>query len=203
MADAGRPQLRSLAVADLPQAWSELGFAVSDSELELDVIRVRLGRIGRGIVGWTVSGLRAAPELAGLAADAEAAPSPTGATSHPNGAIGVDHVVLITPEFDRTAAELAWAGLELSRITDQLRGVRQGFRRLGPAILEVVEVAEAPRARLWGLTVIVTDLDALADRLGDRLTPVKPAIQPGRRIATLRPSAGLTTAMAFMDPEGR
>jgi hypothetical protein len=196
-----RPQLRSLAVADPPEAWSELGFRVSDGELELGGIRIRLGQPGRGIVGWTVSGLAEVPDLAGLAADSEAEPVLRQTRSHPNGAIGLDHLVLISPEFDRTAAELARAGLKLSRITDQLRGVRQGFRRLGPAILELVEMAEAPRVRLWGLTVIVSDLEALAARLGDRVSPVKPAIQPGRRISALRLSAGLTAAMAFMDPQ--
>lgn len=204
MSPAGRPELRSLAVADPPEAWAELGFAVGGAELELDGVRVRLGQPGRGIVGWTVSALEAVPDLAGLADEADQARAREDeeiAAVHPNGAIGIDHVVLISPEFDRTAAELARAGLELSRVTDRLRGVRQGFRRLGPAILELVEVAEAPRVRLWGLTVTVSDLEALARRLGDRLSPVKPAIQPGRRIATARQSAGLTTALAFMDPE--
>ena len=202
MSGPARPQLRSLAVADPAERWTELGFAVGDSEVELGGVRVRLGQPGRGIVGWTVSGLETVPDLAGLAADSDAASPGHPATTHANGAVGMDHVVLISPEFDRTAAELARAGLGLSRVTDQLRGVRQGFRRLGPAILEVVEMAEAPRVRLWGLTVIVTDLDALVRRLGDWVSPAKPAIQPGRRIATLRLSAGLSTAMAFMDPEG-
>ena len=44
-------------------------------------------------------------------------------------------------------------------------------------------------------------LKALADRLGDHLGAIKDAVQPGRRIATLRRSAELTTNVAFMDPE--
>ena len=51
------------------------------------------------------------------------------------------------------------------------------------------------------LTVTVADIDALAERLGDELSEIRPAVQPGRRIATLRPSAGISTAVAFMDPE--
>ena len=80
---------------------------------------------------------------------------------------------------------------------------RQGFRRLGPGILELVEARDAPPgpARFWGLVVIVSDLEALAVRLGDRLSAIKPAVQPGRRIATLRREAGLSAAVAFMDPE--
>jgi hypothetical protein len=49
--------------------------------------------------------------------------------------------------------------------------------------------------------VIVTDLEALKDRLGNHLGAVKPAVQPGRQIATLRPSAGVTPRLAFMDRE--
>jgi hypothetical protein len=50
--------------------------------------------------------------------------------------------------------------------------------------------------------VIVADLDALAERLGPLLRPIKPAVQPGRRIATLDRSAGLSPQIAFMDAEG-
>ncbi len=80
---------------------------------------------------------------------------------------------------------------------------RQGFRRLGPAILELVEAKRAPAgpARFWGLVVIVDDLEALAERLGSQVSPPKPAVQPGRRIASLRASAGLSPRVAFMDPE--
>jgi hypothetical protein len=79
------------------------------------------------------------------------------------------------------------------------------FRRLGPAVLELVEVDDAAPgpARFWGLVVIVADIEALAARLGDRLGSVREAVQPGRQIATLRESAGLGQAVAFMSPEPR
>ena len=112
-------------------------------------------------------------------------------------------MVVVTPDFDRTAAALETAGLGLRRVRDA-GGFRQGFRRLGPTILELVENTRGdPRApaSFWGLVVIVSDLEALADRLGDRLGSVKDAVQPGRRIATLRASAGIGTSVAFMDPE--
>jgi hypothetical protein len=93
--------------------------------------------------------------------------------------------------------------MPLRRVRDA-GGFRQGFRRLGPAILELVELREASAgdARFWGLVVIVADLDALAERLGPLLRPIKPAVQPGRRIATLDRSAGLSPQIAFMDAEG-
>jgi hypothetical protein len=49
--------------------------------------------------------------------------------------------------------------------------------------------------------IVVEDLRALADRLGEHLRPIKPAVQPGRQIATLKRTAGLVPAIAFMDPE--
>ncbi len=125
------------------------------------------------------------------------------AVSHANGTTGLDHVVITSPDFDRTAAALAEANLTLSRIRDA-GGFRQGFRRLGPAILELVENKSAPAedpARFWGLVIIVADLDGLAARLGEQLSAPKPAVQPGRRIATLRRAAGLSPAVAFMTPE--
>ena len=49
--------------------------------------------------------------------------------------------------------------------------------------------------------IAVEDIDVTADLLGDLLGRVKPAIQPGRRIATVSKSAGLGVAIAFLGPE--
>ncbi len=54
--------------------------------------------------------------------------------------------------------------------------------------------------RFWGLTLVVSDLDAAAARLGSRLGAVKDAVQPGRRIATVRREAGLSVPLALMTP---
>jgi hypothetical protein len=55
-------------------------------------------------------------------------------------------------------------------------------------------------ARLWGLTLVAGDVDALARPLGDRLGRVRDAVQRGRRIATVQPSAGLSVPLAFITP---
>lgn len=196
--------LSALEIADPAERWAALGFDVRDGSVWLDGIELRLGHAGQGVVGWSLVGIDPlSPDLDGLATEvAEAGPRIESA--HENGAIGVDHVVVLTADFERTVSALARAGLELRRIREVPgTGLRQGFRRLGPAILELVEAPDAPAgpARFWGLVIVVRDLDALAERLGDRLGQIKPAVQPGRRIATLRPSAGLTPAVAFMDPE--
>jgi hypothetical protein len=55
-------------------------------------------------------------------------------------------------------------------------------------------------ARFYGIAFTVDDLDATAALLGDRLGRVKDAVQPGRRIATLRREAGAGIPLAFMSP---
>jgi hypothetical protein len=202
-----RPELAALAVADPPASWTELGFAVAESSVDLGGVQVRLGEPGTGIVSWSLRGVDGVDsgEIDGLPTMAVAGGAPPLAREHPNGALAIDHVVVLTPAFDRTAAALESAGMPLRRVRDG-GGFRQGFRRLGPAILELVETSEAAdgpggRARFWGLVVVVADLDALARRLGEHLGSVRDAVQPGRRIATLRRSAGLGPALAFMDPE--
>ncbi len=206
----GRPELAALAMADPPERWQALGFAVAGSRLRIGPIGIELGLPGEGIVAWEVRGSQS--EIDGLAvlgaasvgsAPVGSAPDPSDREApHPNGAVGIDHVVIATPDFDRTAGALERAGLGFRRVRDA-GGFRQGFRRLGPAIMEVVESQDASPgpARFWGLVVVVEDLGALAERLGEHLGQVKQAVQPGRRIATLRESAGLTTRLAFMDPE--
>ena len=72
-------------------------------------------------------------------------------------------------------------------------GFRQGFRRLGPGILELVEAKQLPpaRPRFWGLVVIVRDLGRARQPSRERpRARVKPAVQPGRQIVTLKRAAG-------------
>lgn len=210
-----RPELVELTISDAPSSWTALGFEAPGGVLELGCVRLTLGSEGEGIGSWSLSGIAPTDAIDGL--PTTVVEPRVGADGdgerlvHPNGAIGLDHVVVVTPDFDRTERALDAAGMPLRRIRTAWQGkrsFRQGFRRLGPAILEVVEVAPphtptpADPARFWGLVVIVDDIDALAERLGpDRCSAPKDAVQPGRRIATLRRSAGLGPALAFMDPE--
>jgi hypothetical protein len=197
---ATRPELIALEIADPPEPWEALGFSVSaDQVIELGGVRVKLGADGEGIVSWTLRGIQPLSSIDGLPTRVtdRSVDDPV-ATVHPNGAIAVDHVVVLTPDFERTADAVAAAGMPLRRLAER-NGARQGFRRLGPAIMEIVQASDGP-TRFWGLVVIVSDLDALAERLGDLLRGVRPAVQPGRRIAPLRSKAGLGPAVAFMDP---
>jgi hypothetical protein len=192
------PTLEELEIADEPADWRALGFDVEDDVSQVSTVRLRLVGRGprRGILGWTLG-------------DGE--PAPVAAPPHPNGVARVDHVVLLSPDLDRTVEELRAQAFELRRIREgETPGgsTRQAFFRLGEPILEVVQAPEGTSvardqkgpARLWGLAFLVDDIDATASALGDLLGAPRDAVQPGRKIATLRPEAGLGPAIAFMTP---
>jgi hypothetical protein len=203
-----RPALRALRLADDPATWTRLGFAVgTDGVCRLGGVAIELVGTGggRGLVGWRIDGVPADAALDGLPPAASAdAPAVGDEPAHPNGAVAVDHVVAATPDVDRTVRALAAAGLEARRVREA-GTVRQAFYVVRTALLEVAGPAEPSGdgpAELWGLVVVVPDLDALARRLGDVLGTVRDAVQPGRRIATLRDSAGSSTAVAFLTARG-
>lgn len=202
-----RPAITALHISDPPERWRALGFHVDDRDVaRVGGIDVHLGAAGHGITAWEITNLPArTTSLDGLATTTATPPPDTSPpTVHPNRAMAIDHVVVTTPDFDRTTAALNRAGIPLSRIAN-LRSatIRQGFRRLGPAILELVENpgARTGSAAFWGLVIVVPDLEQPHPALAEHLTGPRPAIQPGRQIATLDKAAGLTPRLAFMDPE--
>jgi hypothetical protein len=116
--------------------------------------------------------------------------------------LGVDHVVVNTPDLERTSLALHEAtGAELKRIRDAGNGVRQGFHRLGDVIIEIVSAPSMPpgNASLWGFVLNVADVHEVAAYLGpDVLSPPKPAVQKNRLIATFRGAVGLGVPVALM-----
>ncbi len=204
--------IEELTIADEPAAWAALGFAVEGDSYIVRGVRIRLaGRAaGRGLVSWKLRGVTSV-ELDGLSTALSDAP-PVGAPAHPNGIDAIDHVVAITPALDRTVAALQGAGLDLRRVREEptpAGAPRQAFFRLGPVILEVVQAPDEAIGRsggpdgpafFWGLALRVEDIDATVARLGEHVSPVRPAVQPGRRIATLKRSAGLAVPVALMTP---
>jgi hypothetical protein len=185
-------------LADPPERWQALGLDVGEG---VGGVRLEFGADGgRGIVGLRLRGLQTG-SIDGLAV--HAADEAAEAGTHPLGAIAVDHVVARTPDLERTLGALQAAGLELRRTRDAGPDARQGFFNLGTAILEVVGPREPDGdgpASFWGLVLVVSDLDAAAERLGDLAGTPREAVQPGRRILTLRREAGLGTAVALMTP---
>ena len=79
------------------------------------------------------------PDRVFLTTRADGMTAPPG--THPNGVIAIDHVVLMSPDLDRTVEVLAGVGLEPRRQRDAELGgrpIRQIFFRLGEVIVEVV-----------------------------------------------------------------
>ncbi|HEX6419199.1 MAG TPA: VOC family protein [Acidimicrobiales bacterium] len=214
----GHAALTGLTVGDDPAGWSAAGFAVdAGGTCRVGGVRIALAGAGggRGLLGWTLAGCPLPPgDVDGVATAADPGadvPHPDEATgdaaaAHPNGVTAIDHVVLVTPDLDRTTAALADLGLEPRRTREAGRGRLQRFFRLREVILEVVGPAspagDGPAA-LWGLAFTVADIDATAAHLGDRVGDPRPAVQPGRRIATLRAGPAVSVPVAFMSPDPR
>ena len=205
------PTIDELLLADDGAAWAALGFAVSDG---------CAGSVGYGCdssptppCGGSWDGrcaISPASSSTGSPRRLSHRPPPDAAPIHPNGVVAIDHVVAMSPVLDRSVGLLRDAGLDLRRIREQptpAGAPRQAFFRLGAEILELIQVPEEAiernggrdgPARFWGLAVLVDDLEQTVQRLGPHAGPVRAAVQPGRRIATVRRSAGLTFPLALM-----
>ncbi|MGC2372252.1 MAG: VOC family protein [Solirubrobacteraceae bacterium] len=212
-----RPTIERITLADDPECWRALGFTVEDAAVQLGAVRLELAgpSAGRGIFGWSLRGV-SSTDLDGLPTTISHTPPPRARpfepnTEHPNGIAAIDHVVAMSPDLDRSVRALQAAGLDLRRIRDQptpAGAPRQAFFRLGEVILELVQEPEealaarpdgAERsARFWGLALLSDDLEQTLARLGEHASEARAAVQPDRRIATLRRSAGLAVPVALM-----
>lgn len=211
------PELRSLIVGDDPEAWSVAGFTVDGDTTVLGAVTIRLvGGPERGVLGWELAGVDDGTEEAatgstaggidGIATSSTDEPRPVPVV-HPNGVSRLDHVVINTPDIERTIAALRTTGFETRRTrdvpgTDPPR--RQVFLWAGEPILEVVgpvtPSGDGP-ASIWGLALTTDDLDGAVDLLGPDLSAPKDAVQPGRRIATVDTrSLGISPGLALMSP---
>jgi hypothetical protein len=211
MSGRGGVTIDELRLADQPERWRELGFAVDGEDCLIGAVRLRLlgEGAGRGIVGWSLRAL-SSTDLDGIPTARSSQPEREPAAGQPNGVIAIDHVVVFSPQLDRTVSALRAGGLELRRVREEptpAGAPRQAFFRLGAEILEVIQMppaaveragGDARPARLWGLAFVVGDLDAAVDRLAPHAGAPHAAVQAGRRIATLRRSAGLAIPVALM-----
>jgi hypothetical protein len=200
---------------DSPENWAALGFAL-DEQRECQIGGVRLcftaSTSASGIVGWSLREA-ASTELDGLPTTISESPERPDAPAHPNGVVAIDHVVVVSPELNRTAAALAAAGLDLRRLREEptpAGAPRQAFFRLGAQILECVQEPDEVIARaggsdrpaiFWGLALLVDDIERAAAAFAPHVSDVRPAVQPGRRIATVRRSAGLCVPVALMSAQ--
>jgi hypothetical protein len=206
------PTIDQITIADEPASWAELGFRVDGDGCQLGAVRLGLaGRgAGEGIVGWSLREL-AGTELDGLPTARSETAVREPAPAHPNGIVAIDHIVAISTSFERSVAAIEAAGLDLRRVREEptpAGAPRQAFFRLGGEILELVQEPEEVLARLggsgrparfWGLAFITEDLERTVELLAPHAPPARPAVQPGRRISTLKRSAGLAVPIALMN----
>ena len=150
---------------------------------------------GAGIVAWSLQGLPSddsVHDIDGIPTTSSGEEFRAEPLTHPNGVTSIDHVVLLSPDLRRTVTSLAAVGADPRRERDgELGGrpIRQIFFRLGEVIVEAVgspDTASAGPSSLWGITYVVADIDASAAFFCDHTGKVKGAVQPGRRITTLR-----------------
>ena len=186
------------------EPWERLGLRVTDD----GVISLRGTSIAidesaaPGIIAWELSGLPStlAP-IDGLPTRLTLGARHPTLGEHQLGATEVDHVVIATDSIERTCAAIADATAAPLKRIREAGSIRQGFHRLGALVIEVVEMpaASSAGAQFWGLAINIADLDAAVELLGPALIgTVKDAVQPGRRIATIRREANLGLPLALM-----
>lgn len=206
------PELVEVTAGDPVEVWRDLGFAVQDDRCRIGPVDIVLDpSVGKGIRRWGLAGGQSCTpdSVEGLPTAWRDGPTDTALLPHPNGITAIDHIVVLSPDVDRTIASLAELGFELrrERLTDTYGApMRQAFFRAGAVILELIGGQQATGdggVRVFGLAFTSDDLDATAAYLGPRLHPAKDAVQEGRRIATLDKAAGSTVAIAVMSPPQR
>lgn len=210
-------RITDLHLAADPTAWKRAGFEVRDSTVAAGSVLIRIDPShdpspAGGVSAWSPGGpIEGDSDFDGLPVlppGPEAPELEPGDGIHPNGVIQIDHVVVFTPDLDRTTAAFEDRGVRCRRLREtgsEERPLRQAFFRFSEVIVEVVEVPEDKAgpdgaATFWGLTFTVSDLDRAAAALGEDLGSPRDAVQPGRRIATVRPEAGLGVPVALITP---
>jgi len=111
----------------------------------------------------------------------------------------VDHVVLLTPDLGETKVAMADVGAE-PRLTMEVKGRSTAFFRVG-TVLEVI-ASPVRDTVIYGVALAAEEpLETVALRWrssGFDVTVPEPAIQPGRRIMSVR---GLNAGLAVMSTD--
>ena len=209
-------QLLQLTIGDNAETWSSAGFDVMELPngkpvCQVGSVRLHFDRTGqRGISCAAIYGMSGVIDSLKFDKAPNHTPSSIDAclpSVHPNGVTRIDHLVVTTPDCDRTTRAFESNGIHPRKVRtfgDDEAKMRQTFFWLGNVILELVgpDQSEANNhALFWGLALISDNLQATADYLGEKCTPVKPAVQPGRKITTIKTrEIGITTSLAVMSP---
>lgn len=211
------PRLLELVVGGSPSPWISLGL-IEESDHRIAGVGLRFDTFAQGLTSWTIHRARSENlSIDGIATSmhSDNVDLSTGRDSSTPfcgaRAVAIDHVVVNTDDLQRTSdAFTAALGTDLRRVRDAGRGVMQGFHVLDNTVIEIVSGPHVsprvstddttPVASLWGFVVVVDDIVAVAESLGEYTSPPKPAVQPGRMISSVRSEAGLGVQLAIMSP---
>ena len=199
-------RLDAVQVGDDIDAWRGAGFVAVDDSITVGGSVIECAADDRG-PSWRLwaDGRSLPGDIDGIPTTTVDEPAAPVATEHDNRVVEIDHLVLRSPDLDRTTRAFADLGVDCRRIrevpgTDP--AMQQRFFRFGPVILELVGTAEATGdgpASIWGFAFTVDDIDAAAAHLGPACGVPKDAVQPGRRIASVRTrDLGISLPVAFM-----
>jgi len=188
-------RLEGIRLGTTPGALRRLGLDVLDDRCLVGEVTLATAA-GEGILGLDLAG---APADGPLALVDVAPAQVSDHHDHPLGATAVDHVVVLCGEVRATIAAL---GATPRRFVER-DGRHYGFVVAETALLEFVGPAatnDRP-ARLWGIALTVADLDEAVARLAGACGAPKDAVQPGRRIATVRhEQLGLSVPTVLLSP---
>ncbi len=196
-------RITQLTVGGSSAAWSSLGFSLDDSCCAFGDVVVRIDSDHEpGFVSWTLGDVVVSEPPDGLMTTFDDRCVSVASASSILDVVGIDHVVVMTNDLERTTSAIARVtGEPLKRVREAGDGIRQGFHRLGSVIVEVVENVRVAQTHLWGFVLTVNNLDDVVAHVGpDVIGPPRDAVQPGRRIATIRSGVGLGVPVALITP---
>ena len=201
-------RISELVVGGRAQNWALIGISFDVSNCAaLGDVALRLDKsLEPGLHSWVLHGADVdLTNIDGIATSHAIGDSQIAASVQSDfdlGVIGVDHVVINTPDLMRTSDALTAAtGAPLKRVRDAGNNVQQGFHRLASVVVEIVTspTMHPGPASLWGFVLNVKDIYAVANHVGqDVLSIPKPAVQAEKLIATFRSSVGLGVPLALM-----
>jgi hypothetical protein len=168
-------------------------------------------------IDWTTLGWTAQPNLGGITLETGdpkwawtgSAPALSihvfePSAGHATEMMSIDHIVVLVPDLDRAIGTFSRAGLE-PRLRMNVRDRPAAFFRAGP----VIEVIESPvrQASLYGVALASEiPLEAISLEWRSRgldVGAIRSAIQPGRRIMTVRDlDAGLAIMSVDRETSG-
>ena len=210
-------QLLQLTICGEAAAWKSVGFNVIDIGngnsicsvggvkiyFENDTLNKGIWRIGTKRISGVIDSLK----FDDLSVERSFSDNHSVLSDHPNGITGIDHLVVTTPNCNRTTKAFEEMGIAARRVRtfgNIGSETRQTFFWLGNVILELVgsntKEGEGPPS-IWGIAFVSKNIEKTVKFLGDACTPLKPAVQSGRKITTIKTQEfNIHNALAVMSP---